>query len=384
MGTNQSTALNQEITAMRTATSLRLLLIPAALLAAACDDVNAPLEPPSATDEAALSQPPATLATGRWADGYLFAGDPTAASSTLSPPFSFNRSGGRITVTKVAGTTGRYIARFAGLSALLGTGSTVHVTGYNYNGIYCKPVGAYLVRDSVEVRCFKTRSGAAANTRFTLLASAKRADRAFAFAHQPTATGYSPAAAGSWNPAGTSKVTRTGVGQYLVTFNGLGARLPAGVGGHVQVNAVGAGKAHCEIGAWGGSPDLAVRVGCYTPAGAPVDAKFTVLFALPAAHLAYALADQLALASYSPSRVYSSNPVGGAITITHDGPGYYSVAWAGIDPEIIEYGSVQVTAYGDGGAECNVGAHFQEDLSVQCFAPNGTPVDSYFTVLLHS
>jgi hypothetical protein len=321
-----------------------------------------------------------------WADGYLRSRDKIASFSTPEPSHSFNRSGGAMTVTKVAGTTGRYVARFRGLSALLGTRSTVHVTefGGTQDATYCKPVGAYLVRDSVEVRCFKIGTGAAANALFYLQVAGKRADRAFAFAHQPTATGYSPAAAGSWNPAGASKVTRTGVGQYLVTFNGLGARLPAGVGGHVQVNAVGVGKAHCEIGAWGGSPDLAVRVGCYTPAGAPVDAKFIVLFALPAAHLAYALADQLDRDNYSPSPVYSSNPVGGAITITRYAVGEYDIVWTGVEAEIRDFGNAQVTAYGQDGAQCKVAGVIKDAVGVQCFAPNGTPVNTYFTVLLGS
>ena len=64
--------------------------------------------------------------------------------------------------------------------------------------------------------------------------------------------------------------------------------------------------------------------------------------------------------------------------------GHYASTTLRNNPEIIEYGSVQVTAYGEGGAHCSVGAHFEEDLSVQCLAPNGTLVDSYFTVLLHS
>ena len=111
-----------------------------------------------------------------------------------------------------------------------------------------------------------------------MLVTRDYSDLAFAYANQPTIASYSPAAAGSWNPAGTSKVVRNGVGQYLVTFNGLGAELPSTAGGHVQVNAVGTGGAHCQIAAWGGTPNMAVRVGCFTPGGARVDSKFTVCF----------------------------------------------------------------------------------------------------------
>ena len=68
----------------------------------------------------------------------------------------------------MAGTTGRYVARFVGLSTLLGTGNTLHVPGHGSDATYCKPVGHRLVRDSVEVRCYKIGTGAAANTLFSL------------------------------------------------------------------------------------------------------------------------------------------------------------------------------------------------------------------------
>src|SRR5919107_373322 len=199
---------------MRTAASFRLLLVPAALLASGCDDSPSPQEP-IAMEEAAPATPTGAAlpeAAGRWADGYLLANLPTTASYTPSRYSSFNGSGGPLTVTKVAGTTGRYVARFGGLSALLGTKNTVRVSGFGSEATYCKPVGARLVRDSVEVRCYRMGTGAAANAQFTLLVTRDYADRAFAFAHQPTAASYSPAAAGSWNPAGTSTVTRLGAG----------------------------------------------------------------------------------------------------------------------------------------------------------------------------
>jgi hypothetical protein len=332
-GETKNTTIIQEITSMRIATSLRLLLVPAALFAAACDDARDPLEPPVA--EEGLPAPAPQHTTGPledlayWADGYLKSRDKLASSSTPEATLSFNRSGGRITITKVGGTTGRYVARFGGLSALLGTANTVHVSADGVDATYCKPVGGRLVHDSVEVRCFKIGTGAAANALFSLQVVGKRDDRAFAFAHQPTAADYSPAAAGSWNPTGATRVRRAGVGTYVVTFSGLGARLSTGVGGHVQANAVGTGKAHCKTYEWGSGTDVGVEVRCYTPAGTPADSKFTVLFTPPAAHLAYAWADQPSSAYYSPYAVFSSNPVGGAVTITNYGTGVYgSITYA--------------------------------------------------------
>ena len=370
---------------MRAATTLRLLLLLPTLLAAACDGTSSPAEP-DAEDGVPAAGPLEDLAY--WADGYLLALDPTSTSYTVGPYHSYNRTGGTVTITRPAGTTGRYVATFKGLSALLGSRSTVHATAHGdltpgAVTSYCKPVGAYLASDKVEVRCFKPGTGTPVNSQFTLLVIRDGANLAFAYAHQAIATNYAPAAQGSWNPAGTTKVIRNGLGNYLVTFNGFGA-LPLGVGGHVQVNAVSTTKAHCEVGAWGGSPNMAVRVHCFTPAGAPADAKFTVLFLQPSDRLAYALADQLTLTNYSPNRLYSANPGGGTVSISHYSVGEYSITWRDAGVRILDPKNVQVTGYGSAGAQCKVAGFESEIARVRCFNATGAPVNSYFTVLLGS
>ena len=330
----------------------------------------------------------------QWADGYVQVEQSNIDVYVPGPSYSFNRaarSGGALTVTKVAGTTGRYVATFPHLSAYLGGRSTVHVSGfygdsYFYYDTYCKPAAAYLVSDKVEVRCFKASTGQPANAEFTLLVTRNYFDLAFAYAHQETGTNYSPSSRGSWNPAGTSTVVRSGVGQYRVTFNNLGTQLPPDVFGHVQVNAVGTSNAYCNAYNWGtnGSPNLFVDVRCYaTPTGAPVDRRFTVLFLLPADHLAYAWADKPTAASYSPLAYYSSNPARGPITITRLGVGRYTVDWAYADRDLFDLGNLQVTAYG-GNALCRIGSHLRTGAFVQCFAPNGAPADSRYMVLLGS
>jgi hypothetical protein len=375
---------------MRAITSLRLLVPATALFAVACDDSSNPIGP-EATPIAEAEAPASEAITGPledfayWADGYLMAANVDGAVVPVSAA-SFNRSGGAISVTKVAGTTGRYVARFRNLTTLLGGKSTLHVTAADgkTGGNYCKPVGGLLVRDSVEVRCYRVATGSAVNTAFSLDVLGKRDDRAFAFANQPTATNYAPASAGSSNPAGPTRIYRDGVGMYRVVFTGMGARLTAGVGGHVQVNAVGANKVHCIMDQWGGSPDLVVTVACYSPAGARADAKFTTLFTPPAAHLAYVWADQPTLSSYNPNSTYSSNPVGGAVTITRTGVGAYTVRWIGIDAEIRDYGNVQVTAWGFNNAQCKMAGYTVDAVSVECYGANGAPMDTYYVVLLGS
>ena len=361
----------------------------------ACADQPTPLEPPTreaaVRDAAPERQDIAGLLGDRahWADGYLRTEFLVPTTQTLDPYDAFNRSGGSVVVTKVAGTTGRYIATFNGLSRLLNNESTVHVSGlsnYGSEPTYCQPAAPYLASDKVEVRCFRIATGAPVDAKFSVLVTRNYADLAFAYAHRPNAGSYAPAARGSWNPVGTTQVARSAVGKYVVTFNGLAAELPPGVGGHAQVNLVGTTNAHCTVQAWGsnGTSDMSVGVGCYTAAGVPVDARFTVLFLTPSDHLAYTLADQpFATSFYSPSPVYSSNPSGGGVSVSPHGGGKYHVGWDTIDAEIIGIGNLQVTAFG-GNERCILTSHGLHGGMVECFGPNGAPKESYFTMLLGS
>ena len=86
-------------------------------------------------------------------------------------------------------------------------------------------------------------------------------------------------------------------------------------------------------------------------------------------------------ASYTPDPFYST---GGATSITRLATGVYTVRWPEMDPQILQAGHVQVTAYGSGNAQCKVTGWGSTSADVLCFAPNGAPVDSYYTVLLGS
>ena len=97
---------------MRIPTPVRLLLAPAALLAAACDDTTSPNEP-FEVDERHRGSCRDRTSGGRGTLGrWVSAGGPS--DHPLLPAesnFSYNRSGGPIT-HEVAGATGRYIVRF--------------------------------------------------------------------------------------------------------------------------------------------------------------------------------------------------------------------------------------------------------------------------------
>jgi hypothetical protein len=362
-----------------------LLLSSLALTAAGCEDTDSPFESPAEETPAPHSEAPVALASARWADAYLLAGLPEASSYTPDPTISYNRGGGPITITKAKGA-GLYVATFRGLSRALGGKSTVYVTAFGADDTFCKPMNGHVLSDKIEVRCLDARTGAPRNATFSLVVLRKTSNRAFAFAHQPTNPSYSPKAAGSWNPAGTIKVTRSYMGYYQVTFNNLGASIPAYLGGHVQVHTVASGKAHCKASEqWGGSPNLSLTVQCYTPAGQPIDAKFNVLFQLPEAHLAFAYVNRNPPGDHAPNTFWSSNPSAGGITVRRLAAGIYTVTWAYLDPQIFDYGNAQVTPLGyNDYALCKLYDLTVTSVGVKCHAPNGVLADTWFTVMLGS
>lgn len=316
-----------------------------------------------------------------WADGYVLANDATSASYSPDPKYAFNRSGGAIQITKPAGTTGVYRVRFARLSSHLGSKSTVKVTGYGANDGVCKPVSPTLANDVVEVRCYRATTGGAVNAQFSVLVTRSYPDLAFAYAHKAIGNDYAPLASSSWNPSGPMRVFRDGVGRYRVRFTGLGGELTSN-GGHVQVSAVGTGSRFCKVENWGGTPDLNVNVRCFTRGGSPTDTKFNVLFLLPAEYLAFAWAHQPTIDSYTAFYFYSSIPNGDPVQIRRMATGLYEGYFHHY--LMLDGGVAQVTAYGSGNEQCKVTSWVPYSVFLQCFTPNGTPVDTYFTVLLGS
>jgi hypothetical protein len=320
-------------------------------------------------------------------DGYVWASDPNAASYTPNATFSFNRTGGAITITRPAGTTGLYTVRFQGLSALLGSNSTLKVTA-EFTGTYCKPDSWKLANDIVNIRCVSESTGALQNSYYTVVVTRHYVELAFAHAQLPTASNYVPVANSSWNPAppGTMRVFRVSQGEYQVRFDGLGSRLTTN-GGHAQVVATGTDRHHCKVRSWSGNPNLVVSVGCMTRNGAPQDLKFNVLFLMPTYRLGYAWADQPSAISYTPDAGYSYNSSGGAVGITRSSTGTYTVTFSGLAAELLGGGNVQVTAYGPGSAQCraaNAVSGSTESVDVRCFAPGGAPVDAQYTVFTGS
>lgn len=367
------------------ATPFRLLFPALGVLAGACDDSDAPFEPPAAEQDAsAVESDVATLAGGRWAAGYLLTENATAYSYTPPSNASYNAAGGSITVRRPDGTTGRYIVTFTGLSAALAGKNTVQVSAFGKDNTFCKAMGGALAADKIEVGCYRTATGAPVNAKFSLAVVGRGSDRAFAFANLPTATAvYTATNAGTWNPAGATVIQRYSVGLYKVSFKKLAI---TNHGGNVQVHAVSSGKAHCKLSYYNGGADLELTVQCYLPTGNPVDAKFNVLFQRPNASVAYTFAEQADLnGEYGPQPYWSNNPANGPILVWRREKGIYEVFWNGVDPYVIDRGNVQVMDFGENNyGHCKPFAIGTFNVGVRCFAPNGTMADIPFMILLGS
>jgi hypothetical protein len=64
--------------------------------------------------------------------------------------------------------------------------------------------------------------------------------------------------------------------------------------------------------------------------------------------------------------------------------GDYTVFWAGVDPKIVDVGTVQVTSVSEGNQQCKATSLFATGVGVHCFGPSGAPADSDYSVMLGS
>ena len=317
--------------------------------------------------------------------GYVWADQPSAASYTPSTTYQVNSSGATNTITR--SSTGAYAVRFPNLAASAGT---VHVTAYGSGSESCKVSswGPSSPDQIVYVRCFN-HAGTPVDTYFTASYVRSAADAGYlghVWADQPSSASYTPSLSYQYNAKGlTNTISKGATGNYLVRLPGLGV-----TGGNVKVTAYGATSHLCKVGNWyvSGS-DQYVRVLCFTTAGAPVDTYFTMTFArslgvtgLAGTPTGYVWADQPSSASYTPNTTYQYNSAGTSLnnTITKSATGVYQVRMPKLGGA---EGTVHVSAYGPGTAECKVASWGSSGadrlVNVRCFTTSGVPVDATFT-----
>jgi hypothetical protein len=209
----------------------------------------------------------------------------------------------------------------------------------------------------------------------------------YAFADQETVAGpYAPQAALRLNSSGAAiQISRSDAGTYAVRFVGLG-RI-SGQRDNVQVTGVGSGPGYCKAGGWQSTgTDLVVDVRCFTGAGQPGDRKFSVMVvgarALPG-RVGFMRSNQPPGAgALDPATTHSSGKLGD-VGIVRDATGAFEAFLgvprvAGSGPEI-----VLVTAVGAGAERCMVVDWDQTAgmAQVSCVSPNGSGVDTPFSVL---
>ncbi len=77
------------------------------------------------------------------------------------------------------------------------------------------------------------------------------------------------------------------------------------------------------------------------------------------------------------SNGYTYNRSGGAVTVTHNATGRYTINFAGLD---LNGGNVVVSGYGGAPTWCTVGSWGSSSVNVTCFDAAGAPADSYWTI----
>ena len=333
------------------------------------------------------------VADTRW--GLAWMNDQAGANPTLNNAWLFSSSGGAITSTRSG--NGAYRVVFAGLAAQAGQREAVHVSSY-YSGIGAPRRCRVLSTESagadlaVEVRCHDF-SGALADARFdVLVAPAGSTTGRSAFVVSSSEDGGEVPASMAHNSAqGAIRVERLELGGYTVTFDGLARAAVTGSGPETfQVTAYGDGTDWCKIQSWGtvGEDNLGVTVRCYSAAGDPADATFSVLLLereRSGKRLGFAWANQLSNPlEHAPSASYSYNSASQVNLSIQSSSGVYVTTWPGLARIAGSTAETNlVTAYGPAGdaTYCQVSGWNSVAVTVRCFAPDGTPTDSRFTAL---
>lgn len=326
-------------------------------------------------------------------EAYLWANNPTAASYTPSPSYSWNGNRADPTITRSA--VGVYSVLLPGLGgSVSGELGHVQVTPYANSLLRAKVSswGAFGADVLVTVRCFDG-SGAPADSRFTLSYNEEAAPIAAAegsgahvWADNSTAASYTPSPVytdsnGRLGPADAETIDRLGVGIYRVELPNVAPSASS----IALATAYGLSSSHASVQVWGsnGNGGSIVHVNTYTAAGVPVDSQFTLLYLTnrPAAaqEVAWAwVAPAGAGATFTPSLNYQYTRSGVPITVARDPAqlNRFLVTLPGVAPA---NGVVHACAYnGNHTAVVNSWGPIGDDVvaTVELFTPTGGPANN--------
>lgn len=196
---------------------------------------------------------------------YVWGNNQSSASYSASPQYAYNNGGTAVNIQRTG--VGRYTVN--GLSLVSSAKDNVQVSGYGGAATYCQP--ASWGGGRVFVACFNA-AGGPVDSQFSLLATkAKAGDQTvgYVWGDNPAAASYGPNPSWVYDFDGATKITRSSPGVYSVALNNIVTGR-----GDVQVVEYGGFNGYCNVASWGGA---AVNVRCYNPAGAPADARFSLL-----------------------------------------------------------------------------------------------------------
>jgi hypothetical protein len=211
--------------------------------------------------------------------GYVRADQPTASSYMPDAFFQWSSAGIDATVSH-GSSPGTYSVKFPSLGF---SGGTVQVTAVGSGSERCNAVD-WEQRDyqRLTVNCFDN-AGRLVDSAFSLLIAKDTPNGpgsyGYVWADQPTTPSYvensTRTRAFTYKEVGPVTVSRSSVGHYWVTFQGLGfsTTKPS----HAQVSSYGGAGSACKVVGW--SVTLGkVEVACFGPGGTPVDAPFTAAY----------------------------------------------------------------------------------------------------------
>jgi hypothetical protein len=323
-------------------------------------------------------------------------------NAPLTPASQYSTNGQIIQYVHVS--TGVYDVKFPGLGAL---GGVAHATAYGASigttAVQCR-VGNWNPSGSdqiVSVYCFDV-VGHPVDWEFDVTYTNLKPtiyEFGYLWADQPGSPSYTPDSTYQYSSAGAAHpntIQRTGVGQYKVTMTGITA--PSGTGNSVMVDAYGSpystsAAARCRVvGSYGQSASVACFAGT-----TPVDAYFTLTYVGQGNLLGWQNADPNDPGGLPSGYAWIFDAAEGgepwsAWRFSTPGPGTWSESYSAATgvatvnmPVEVEYGDVQVVAWGSGPATSCVVTDWHADatgsgISVRCTDGNGAVVDSAFNV----
>ena len=318
---------------------------------------------------------------------YAWANDPSSASYTPSSLYSYNPTGGDITITR--SDVGFYNVVFSGYDAVGADGGNVQVSTYGGTNNTCK-VSSWAA-GSANVKCYDT-SGDPVDEEYTILFAKPEAGTrniSYAWASDPTNTDKYPASSfyAFSGTDSTISVLRNSVGNYTVTFDGFGAT--GFNSGNVIVSSYFQDAERCNVGSWSGD-NVVVR--CWDVNGAPADSYFNIMYWRPEKPIVpeelngvnYAWGSSPSTDSYTPDLRYMLNQSGMNGTITRTAAGDYRIHFDELASGGVNLGTVQLTSYASPGIDCQINNWSDNQVNIDCVDQAGTKVDSYYSVLLLS